>query len=300
MIDTGANVTVFNNPQYYTQLKSKPNASFIRFGPSAEFLIEGECTIHFCITDLDKVFHSVYLEHVMYVPTQPHNIVCLKSLQALNSGVNFDYTPYHIRWRIDNTDHFQQVYFSENIPHAYITLPSQVNTVKHVPNSSHLQAYTHARLGHISAAKLQSLHRAGLLNNHDKPGLHLILESLESGQMQSLTHIHLDVTFKPHIPVTLCMPIYWMFPRQESIVTCYLFLTNILVMHFPVCSRLKTKLQRNYSASCDVHKCCIIIASNTFILTKVVKSLALCSKLQLQSWDLPQKFSQPGAINLMA
>jgi hypothetical protein len=169
LIDTGANVIVFNNPQYLSQLKSKPNAPLMRFGPSAEFLIEGEGTIHFCITDLDKVSHSVYLEHVMYVPTQPHNNVCLKSLQALNSGVNFDYTPYHIRWRIDNTDHFQQVYFSENIPHAYITLPPQVNIVKHVPNSTHLQEYTHARLGHISAAKLQSLHRAGLRHNHDKP-----------------------------------------------------------------------------------------------------------------------------------
>jgi hypothetical protein len=96
MIDTGANVTVFNNPLYFTQLKSRPKESSIRFGPSAEFLIEGEGTIHFRITDFDKVYHSVYLEHVMYVPTQPHNIVCLKSLQSLNSGVNFDYEPYHI------------------------------------------------------------------------------------------------------------------------------------------------------------------------------------------------------------
>jgi hypothetical protein len=107
MINTGANVTVFNNPQYFTQLGSRAKNSSIRFGPTAEFPIEGEGTVHFCITDLDKVSRSVYLEHVIYVPTQPHNIVCLKSLQALNTGVPFDYEPYRIRWRVDNADYFQ-------------------------------------------------------------------------------------------------------------------------------------------------------------------------------------------------
>jgi hypothetical protein len=191
MIDTGANVTAFNNPQYFTQLKSRPKESFIRIGPSAEFLIEGGGSIHFCITDFDRFSHSVYLEHVMYVPTQPHNIVCLKSLQALNSVVNFDYEPDHTGRRIDNADYFQRVYFCENIPHAYIALPPQVNTVKHVPNSTRLQAYTHARLVHISAAKLQSLHRAGLLHKSDQSVTPFPV-SLASGGMQGLTLIPLD------------------------------------------------------------------------------------------------------------
>jgi hypothetical protein len=43
-----------------------------------------------------------------------------------------------------------------------------------VPNTTHLQAYTRARLGHISAAKLQSLHRAALLHNSDQSVTHPI------------------------------------------------------------------------------------------------------------------------------
>jgi hypothetical protein len=121
-----------------------------------------------------------------------------------------------------------------------------------------------------------------------------------SGRMQSLNRIPLDATLEPHIPITLCMLIYWMSPGQAFIGTCCWFLTNALVMHFPVCSRQRTKLQRNYSALCDVHNYCIIIALSTFILIKVVNSPAQCSKMPLQNWASPQKLSQPGTINLMA
>jgi hypothetical protein len=69
MIDTGANVTVFNNVEYFSHLSSATNHSFIRFGPSAPFAIEGEGTVHFTITDMDSVVHTVHIEHVMNVPT---------------------------------------------------------------------------------------------------------------------------------------------------------------------------------------------------------------------------------------
>jgi hypothetical protein len=97
MIDTGANVTVFNDAKYFTNLRPASAHSFIRFGPSGTFPIEGEGTVQFSITDLDSVQHSVFIKNVMYVPTQPHNIVCLKSLREMHSGMNFDQTPYHIR-----------------------------------------------------------------------------------------------------------------------------------------------------------------------------------------------------------
>jgi hypothetical protein len=98
MIDTGANVTVFCQAQYFSHLKSIPTNAFIRFGPSTPFRIEGEGTVHFCITDMDSVVHDVRIEHVMYVPKQPHNIVSLKSLRAQGCGANFDHPPFHIRW----------------------------------------------------------------------------------------------------------------------------------------------------------------------------------------------------------
>jgi transposase InsO family protein len=174
MIDTGANVTVFNDAKYFTNLRPASAHSFIRFGPSGTFPIEGEGTVQFSITDLDSVPHSVFIKNVMYVPTQPHNIVCLKSLREMHSGMNFDQTPYHIRWRIQGTDQFQHVYFSEDIPHIRITPPLQVNTVRHVPANVNLQAYTHARLGHISASKIASLQHAGYLKNVDRFSTHPI------------------------------------------------------------------------------------------------------------------------------
>jgi hypothetical protein len=51
ILDTGANVTVFNNAAYFMQLNAPSTHSFIRFGPSAQFPIEGEGTIHFSIID---------------------------------------------------------------------------------------------------------------------------------------------------------------------------------------------------------------------------------------------------------
>jgi transposase InsO family protein len=172
MIDTGANVTVFNNAAYFMRLNPPTTHSFICFGPSAKFPIEGEGTIHFSITDFDSVTHSVYMTHVMYVPTQPHNIVSLKSLQQLQSGVNFDFPPYHIRWPIEDVDYFQHVYFSENIPYARITPPPQVNAVKQVQVGTDMHTYTHARLGHISSKKLKLLQHAGLLKDIDKFSSH--------------------------------------------------------------------------------------------------------------------------------
>jgi hypothetical protein len=85
------------------------------------------------------------MAHVMYVPSQPHNIASIKSLQQLQSGVNFDFPPYHIRWHIDDSDCFQHVYFPEDIPYARIT-PPQVNAVKQVQAGTAMDAYTHARL----------------------------------------------------------------------------------------------------------------------------------------------------------
>jgi hypothetical protein len=150
------------------QINSPSTHSFIRFGPSAKLPIEGEGTIHFSITDLDSVSHSVYMAHVMYVPSQPHNIVSLKSLQQLHSGVNFDHQPYHIWWHIDDSDYFQHVYFSEDIPYARITPPLQVNAVKQEQAGTDMHAYTHARLDHISCKKAKLLENAGLLKDNDK------------------------------------------------------------------------------------------------------------------------------------
>jgi hypothetical protein len=126
MIDTGANVTVFKDAQYFKDFRHVSTHAFVRFGPSGTFPIEGEGTVHFSITDLDSVQHSVCIKNVMYVPTHPHNNVSLKSIRDMDSGMNFDHPPYHIQWRINNAGRFQNVYFSEDIPHARIAPPIQV------------------------------------------------------------------------------------------------------------------------------------------------------------------------------
>jgi hypothetical protein len=172
MIDTGANFTVFNNVACFMRFNPPTTHSFICFGPSAKFSSEGEGSMHFFITDFDSVTHSVYMTHVMYMPTQPHNIVSLKSLQQMRSGVNFDFPPYHIRWHIEDADYFQHLYFSENFPYARITPPPQVNSVKQVQAGTDMHIYTHARLGHTSSQKVKILQHAGLLKDIDKFNSH--------------------------------------------------------------------------------------------------------------------------------
>jgi hypothetical protein len=172
MINTGANFTVFNNVACYMRFNPPTTHSFICVGHSAKFPSEGEGTIHFFFTDFNSVTHSVYMTHVMYVTTQPHNIVSSKSLQQFRSGVSFDFPPYHIRWHIEDVDYFQHLCFSENFPYARITPPPQVNSVQQVQAGTDMHIYTHARLGHISSKKEKVLQHAGLLKDIDKFSSH--------------------------------------------------------------------------------------------------------------------------------
>jgi hypothetical protein len=111
LIDTGAYFTMFNRTEYFSYLQPTYTHSIIRFGSSAAFRIEGEGKAAFCIADLDSIVRTVHFQHVMYVPTQSHKIICFLTLRTLRCGVNFDHPPFNIRWRIDGKDCFQHVHY---------------------------------------------------------------------------------------------------------------------------------------------------------------------------------------------
>ena len=133
MIDTGANIAVFNDQSFFCQLQKPNTHSCVRFGPSASFAIEGQGTVQFNISDLENNPVMIHLTNVMYVPSQPHNIICLRNLRSIESGVNFDQSPYYIRWHVNGKDCYQSVHFTNDIPRARVSLPLQRNSVRKLP-----------------------------------------------------------------------------------------------------------------------------------------------------------------------
>jgi hypothetical protein len=148
LIDTGVNVSVFTGGTLFLERHPPDTSCSVRFVPTATLAAEGIGRVMFNITDHSEGIHTITVDgapRVLYVPTQPHNILCLKDVFGLGGGVNFDISPYYVRWKVDATDAYQRISFVEYLPYSIISRVQQVNSVrKHIHISDKL-AYTHAR-----------------------------------------------------------------------------------------------------------------------------------------------------------
>jgi transposase InsO family protein len=168
LIDTGANVSVYTDPTLFVELCPPTTTLFVCFGPKSKMNVQGVGCVIFNFTDSGGTTHTVTIFDVLYVPTQPHNIICLRDIFVNGGGINLDHAPYYVRWKVNSVDVYHDISFSDDLPYALITRVQQVNSVRKSVHTSDKTAYTHARFGHIGTAKLQQLHHLGHLNSNDQ------------------------------------------------------------------------------------------------------------------------------------
>jgi hypothetical protein len=177
LVDTGANESVYTDPTLFQELRLPTTSLFVCFGPDSKMSVQGVGCVVFNFTDSGGTEQSVYVNNVLYVPTQPHNILCLRDILLNGVGINLDHPPYFVRWKVKNVDVYHNIAFSDDLPFAHIgdiTHLKQVNSVPKFFQTSDRTAYTHARFGHIGSAKLQQLQTLGHLGKNDQhPLLHV-------------------------------------------------------------------------------------------------------------------------------
>jgi hypothetical protein len=147
LIDTVANVSVFTDTTLFLEMHPPDTSISVRFGPTATLAAESIGRVMFMVTDHSEGIHTITVDGVLYVPTQPHNILCLKDMFGLGRGVNFDISPYCVRWKVNATDAYQHISFVDNLQYS-ITI------------------------GHIGASKLKQLQALDHLRNSDQLSEH--------------------------------------------------------------------------------------------------------------------------------
>jgi uncharacterized membrane protein len=99
----------------------------------------------FNVTNHSKAIHTVTVHGVLYVPTQPHSIICLKDIFGLGGGVNLDIGPYYVCRKVDATNAYQHISFVDSLPYSIISRVQQINSVRQHIHTSDKLAFTHAR-----------------------------------------------------------------------------------------------------------------------------------------------------------
>jgi hypothetical protein len=128
MIDSGAEASVFCDPTLFSQLMPA-TTSFVCFGPGEKLTVDGTGSVSFVVRDVQNSTHTVTLPSILYVPTQPHNILSLHDILSSGGGVNVATPPYYIRWKIGNSFVNQNITFVNGLPYTPIMRPSPVSRV---------------------------------------------------------------------------------------------------------------------------------------------------------------------------
>jgi hypothetical protein len=162
LVDTGANASVYTDPTLFQELRPPTTSLYVCFGPDSKMSVQGVGCVVFNFTDSGGTEHSDHV-NVLYVPTQPRNILCLRDILLNSGGINLDHPPYFVRWKVKNVDVYHNITFSHYLPFAHITHLKQVNSVRKFVQTSDRTAYSHARFGHIGSAKLEQLQTLGHL-----------------------------------------------------------------------------------------------------------------------------------------
>jgi hypothetical protein len=168
LIDTGANASVYTDPTLFQELRPPTTYLYVCFGPDSKMSVHGVGCVVFTFTDSGGTEHTVHVNDVLYVPTQPHNILCLRDILLNGGGINLDHPPYFVRWKVKHVDVYHDITFSDDLPFAHIKHLKQVNSVRKFVPTCDRTAYTHARFGHIGSAKLQQLQTLGHLGKNDQ------------------------------------------------------------------------------------------------------------------------------------
>jgi hypothetical protein len=163
--DTGANASVYTDPTLFQKLRPPTTSLYACFGTDSKISLQGVGCAVFNFTDSGGAEHSVHVYNVLYVPTQPHNIICLRDILLNGGGINLDHPPHFAHCKVEHIDVYHDVVFSDDLPFAHITHLKKVNSVRKHVQTPDRTAHTHARFGHIGSAKLQQLQTLGLDKN---------------------------------------------------------------------------------------------------------------------------------------